>query len=526
MGQCTRLFGGALLGVLSVTAPAIAAGPGDSAEVGEHTPSAAYIWMNILLEAAARDVERIGARPSILSRQMALPATAMYDAWAAYDETAVATLHGGALRRPPAERTATNRETAIAYAAYRLLVDQLPYQADYLRDEMELMGYDPADQTLDTASPVGIGNTVARELIAFRHSDGANQYGDEAGSNGEPYSDYTMYRPVNPVDRVIDPDRWQPLPFEDGMGGVSYPGFLTPHWYRVRPFALEDSAAFRAPPPPLVGSEQMQAEVDECIAFNASLTVDQKALVEFMRDGPRSTGQSGHWLRFAQAVSARDHYDLDQDIKLFFTVGNVAMDAFIAAWDSKRYYDTSRPWTLIRHYYGDKKIRGWAGPGKGVTSLSANNWHPYSPATFVTPPFPGYVSGHSTVSSACANALRLFTGSDRLELTEHRKAGELTEQHFSCGLMQQIDGEAPKNLTEKEKSCEVELAMDTFTAAAELAGISRVLGGYHIQADNVAGLKMGKDIAEHTWPVYQSYFDGTAPSRSVMATAAHKGVQH
>ena len=55
-----------------------------------------------------------------------------------------------------------------------------------------------------------------------------------------------------------------------------------------------------------------------------------------MRDGPRSTGQSGHWLKLAQLVSKRDHNDLDRDVKLFFTVGNVAMDAFIACWEANR----------------------------------------------------------------------------------------------------------------------------------------------------------------------------------------------
>ena len=57
-----------------------------------------------------------------------------------------------------------------------------------------------------------------------------------------------------------------------------------------------------SPPPPKVGSEQLKKEVDEVLNFNANLTPEQKAIVEFMRDGPRSTGQSGHWLKFAQAV--------------------------------------------------------------------------------------------------------------------------------------------------------------------------------------------------------------------------------
>lgn len=131
----------------------------------DHSPSAAYQWLEVMLEAAARDVERIGAQPTILSRQMAIPVTAMYDAWAAYDAKAVGTMHGGSLRRPSAERTRENKETAIAFAMYRTCVDQYPHFEDYLTEEMTKMGYDPKDTSEDLSSPVGIGNHVARTLL-------------------------------------------------------------------------------------------------------------------------------------------------------------------------------------------------------------------------------------------------------------------------------------------------------------------------------------------------------------------------
>ena len=479
-----------------------------------YQPTAAYRWLDAVLEACARDVERVGAMPTILSRQMAIPMTAMFDAWAAYDDDAVGSRFGGALRRPPAERTRENVEEAIAYAVYRTAVDQLPHHVEYLTDRLRGMGYDPAVTTLDPSQPAGIGNLVAKVLLEWRRDDGANQHGDEPGSDGTPYGDYTMYRPVNPPDRIFDPDRWQPIPFDDGQGGKVVFGFLTPHWYRVTPFALESADRFRPGPPPLVGSERLLTEVDECIEMNASLDPEQKAIVEFMRDGPRSTGQSGHWLKFAQAVAVRDRHDLDQDVKLFFTIANVAFDAFIAAWDSKRYYDSSRPWTLVRHYYAGQEIQGWAGPGQGVMTIPAEEWHPYSPSTFVTPPFPGYVSGHSCVSGACAKALELFTGSDRCGLSEPRRAGELTEAGFSCREMQQLDGRPlAEILGDRHASCDVTLALPTFTEVADMAGISRVLGGYHIQADNVEGLALGRKVATATWRVYESYFAGTAEVR-------------
>ncbi|MEA2164510.1 MAG: hypothetical protein QOK37_2637 [Thermoanaerobaculia bacterium] len=470
-----------------------------------YKPSAAYEWLDISLEATAREVDRHGARPTIISRTLAVALTAMYDAWAAYDDKAVGTRLGATLRRPASERTQANKEKAIAYATYRALVDVYPEDKSWIDEQMRARGFDPGYASMDRTTPQGIGNVAAAAVCAYRHHDGANQLGDEVGSSGVPYSDYTYYAPVNTPEKVTDPNRWQPIPFVNPKGGMISPGFLTPQWYRVKTFALDRSDQFRPPPPPQVDSERLRKEVDENIAMNSGLTPEQKATVEFMRDGPRSTGQSGHWLKFAQLVSKRDHNDLDRDVKLFFSVANVAMDAFIACWEAKRFYDTSRPWTLVRYYYAGKTVDGWAGPGKGVVKLPAEEWHPYSPFTFVTPPFPGYVSGHSTVSGACAKTLELFTGSDYFGEVEKRKAGSLTEADADCFVIQGRDG-----IKATAVNCDVELKLPTFTATADMAGISRVMGGYHVQADNVEGLALGRKIAQFEWPRLRAYFDGTA----------------
>jgi hypothetical protein len=473
-------------------------------------PSIAYRWVNVLLEATARDIERVHApRPTIISRQMAIPLTAMYDAWAAYDAVAVGTRLGGTLRRPPDERTPARKAEALSYAMYRGLLGVFGEDKPWLDQQMRAFGYDPDDASTDVTTPRGIGNVAAAAVLAFRRHDGANQFGDEPGSNGKPYSDYTFYEPRNPVDRVVDPDRWQQIPFDDGKGGVVRPSFLTPHWYRVKPLALERGDQFRSPPPPRVGSPELRTEVAEVIAFNGSLSLEQKAIVEFMRDGPRSTGQSGHWLLFAQDVSRRDRLDLDRDVKLFFAVGNAALDAFIAAWDVKRFYDSARPYSLVRfvaQLFGNESVIGYLGPGKGFGPIPATQWHPYSPGTFVTPPFPGYVSGHSTVSAACAKTLELFTGSDRFGSFFRFRAGSATEPDATAAQMQAVDGKPAGGLD----SADVVLMMPTFSATAEMAGLSRVMGGYHIQSDNREGLKMGRAVAEYGWRKYQAYFAGTA----------------
>lgn len=474
-------------------------------------PNAAYRWMHIMQEASGRATDRYGARPTIISRDMHLGVTAMFDAWAAYDDKAVGTRLGGTLRRPPGERTLANKEKAIAYAMYRVLVAVYPEDRAWIDGEFRREGHDPSDATLEVTKPQGIGNRAAAALLDYRRHDGANQYGDEPGSPADhkPYSDYTYYEPKNPVDRIVDPDRWQPLPFDLGNDKVIYPGFLTPQWYRVKPFAIERADQFRPPPPPKVGSPELARDVAQLIEANANLSLEQKAIVELMRDGPRSTGQSGHWLRFAADVSRRDHHTLDQDIKLFFAVANVVFDAFISCWDTKRAYDSSRPWTLVRHYYAGKQITGYRGACRGSGAIAAEQWHPYSPASFVTPPFPGYTSGHATASGAASRILERFTGSDRFEVIAVRQAGELTETACTVAQMQARDNK-PAALPNQR---EVRLKLATFSATAEMAAVSRMLGGYHIATDNDVGLRVGRQIADHVWPKYQAYFDGTAVVR-------------
>jgi len=518
MTKTSRPRKGAALALATGMAFAAAPGVADATSVPAHEgavihkaehpdPSAAYRWVDVLLEASGRDAVRYEPRPTILSRTMAIVLTAMYDAWAAYDEKAVGTRLGGDLRRPAAERTRANKEQAIAHAAYRALLFVYPEDEKWIRSAMRRQGYDPDETSIDVETPEGVGNVAAAALIEHRRHDGANQLGDEIGGDGSPYADYTYYRPRNSPDHVVDPLHWMPIPASDGKGGETRPGFLTAQWYRVKPFALERSDQFRAPEPPAWGSRRFKDEVAEVIAVNGELTLEQKAIVEFMREGPRSTGQSGHWLQFAQDLSRRDGYGLDDDVKLFFAVSNVVMDAFIACWDSKRHYDTGRPYWWARWLYPGKTLRAWRGPGQGVGDVPAERWHPYSPAIFPTPPFPGYTSGHATASGAASKLLELISGTDRFEAVEIMQVGDLTgEGAFTPAQMQAVDGKPAEDAPDTK---EIRIGMPTWTATAEMAAMSRLWGGYHIRADNDEGLAMGRRIAVYSWPKYQAYFDGS-----------------
>jgi hypothetical protein len=445
-----------------------------------------YRWAKVALYATANNTDAFNPRPTVTSRYLGLIFISAFDAWSRYDDNAIPVYFTDVDRRPADDRTLRNKEIAVSYAFYRALSTYYYSDTAYFRSYMQSLGLDPDDDSTDPSSPSGVGNLAAQAVIAARRLDGSNQYGDEPGSNGTPYDDYTHYQPVNTPDVNVDIDRWQPKYFSDGKGGRFAPKCLTPHWPNVQPVALASADQLRPPAPPKTGSEQMAKEVQELIDLQANLTNEQKALVEFMRDGPRSVQQAGHWLIFAQNISVRDSHTLDEDMKMYFLNQVAAMDAFIAAWDAKMYYDNARPYALVHHYYKGNTIRGWANPEKGICEFPGEAWRPYSPDNFLCPPFPAYVSGHSCVSGACSKVLELYKGSDAFGEEVKLVPGALTELPENCGDT-------------------ITLRLPTLTETAELAGISRVLGGYHVQTDNIEGLRLGRNVAMVVWDFYKKH---------------------
>ncbi|WP_276370729.1 vanadium-dependent haloperoxidase [Chryseolinea sp. H1M3-3] len=442
----------------------------------------AYKWGKISLECTANDTENFRPRPTVTSRILALIWISVFDAWSRYDEKATPLYLTSIERRPPVEHTLQNKEIAISYAAYRAMQHYYFSDSTLLRKKMIEFGLDPDDNSEDPSTAIGIGNLAAKTVIASRSFDGSNQKDTTSNSNAAAYSDYTGYTPVNNADHLKEIGKWQPKYFSDGKGGKFAPGCLTPHWGKVTPVALASASQYRPGPPPAVGSQTLADEIKEVVELQANLSDEQKALVEFMRDGPKSVQQAGHWFIFAQNVSVRDNHSLDDDVKMYFLIEVAAMDAFIAAWDAKMHYDFARPYALVHDYYKGQLIKGWGGPDVGMVEMKGSDWRPYSPDTFLCPPFPSYVSGHSCVSAACSEALRLFTGNDQFGEEVKIVPGLLTE---------------PENIGDT-----VVLKFPTFTETANMAGLSRVLGGYHIRSDNVEGLNLGRKVASAVWKKY------------------------
>lgn len=429
----------------------------------------------------------------MVARALAIVHTAMYDAWAAYDEVAIGTRLGGSLRRPSSEHSPDNKVEAVSFAAYRALVDLFPDQQTRFDARMASLGLDPSNATGDVTTPAGVGNIAAAALLGFRHQDGSNQDGT-LGPTGLPYSDYTGYVPINAPDAVEDPNRWQPLRHRNRSGTALIEQVcLGAHWHHVVPFALASADQFRPPPPRRFPDGRYRQQAEELIRLSATLGDREKVIAEYWADGPMTVLPPGHFNLFAQYVSLRDGHTLDQDVQLFFILTNAVFDAGIAAWDAKNHYDYVRPVTAIRFLKKGRKIRAWAGPGLGTRVIDGEEWRPYQPDWFPTPPFSEYVSGHSTFSAAAAEILKRFTASDHFGASVTITQGDL-----------QVEPGVP--------SRPVTLAWATFSAAADEAGLSRRYGGIHFEDGDLAGRGLGRAVGALVWHKARTYILGTAGS--------------
>lgn len=416
------------------------------------------VWNNVALEA----VRQTTFAPPMTARALSIMHTGIFDAWAAYDPVAIGTQLGDTLQRPEQENTLANKNEAISYAAYLTLADLFPTQISLFDQVMTSLGYDPQN-TSSTAA--GIGNLSAQALLNFRHNDGSNQLGT-LNPSGQTYSqplldlNYTAYTPVNTPDTIIDPDRWQPLRLPNG----SVQQFLVPHWGSVTPFALSTGSQLRPTQKPISyqsDPDGFKAQAQEIYDISKNITDEQKAIARYWADGPTTETPPGHWNLLAQYISERDNHDLDEDVKMFFALDTALFDASIAAWDIKRAFDYVRPQTAIN-------------------SLIDPTWKPY----INTPPFPEYVSGHSTFSAAAAEILKQFTGSDR----------------FGYSYTDSATG--------------IALSWNSFSEASSQAGMSRLYAGIHFMDGNVIGSSLGQQVAEVNWAKTQSYISGKSVPES------------
>jgi PAP2 superfamily len=499
---------------VTTTGPARAAAgpltwPIDQWGTPQPTDDAVLKWDEQLLSAIRANPGLTG--PTVASRAFGVLFTAMYDAWAAYDPVAKVTQNAGPSQQTTGD-TEANKTEAISYAADRTLNDLFPPSqfpscspattpcrfpaATYQIPDVLLtqQGFDPTNTTpaspTDTAAtPAAVGNLAAKAVTDFRHNDGSNQL------NG--YADTTGYQPVNTWNQVNDRWRWQPLcvptppPGATSCSGTIQKA-LGPQWGKVIPFSAPMTMYYTPGPPKNPDGSYSTSDITQALQDTSNLTDFQKVTAEYWADGPGTGFPPGHWMLFAEALSRKNNFSLDTDVKLFFTLGNALMDSGIACWYYKYKYDFVRPITAIHVQYYNQYVTSWLGPNKGYGLVLGQNWIPYQALSVVTPPFPEYPSGHSTFSAAGASILAAFTGGDTFGVTVTIPAGSSTFE----------PGTTPAQ--------PITLSFATFSDASNSSGISRRYGGIHFLSGDTGGRGLGRQVAQFVWGTAQNYIHGYA----------------
>ncbi|GGI58338.1 FG-GAP-like repeat-containing protein [Winogradskyella haliclonae] len=283
-----------------------------------------------------------------------------------------------------------------------------------------------------------------------------------------------------------------------------------------------------------------------------------RVLAEFWADGPDSETPPGHWFTILNYVNDHPQFEkrfqgqgdilkaLEWDVKAYFILGGAMHDSAIAAWSVKGWYDYIRPISAIR-YMGDEqgqssdealpnyspsgfelisglielveagdplagffgqnigkvKLYTWRGHDfindpeedvAGVGWILAEDWYPYQRPTFVTPPFAGYVSGHSTFSRAASEILTKLTG----------------DPFFPGGIGEFVAKKDEFLVFEKGPSVDVVLQWATYRDASDQTSLSRIWGGIHPPADDLPGRFIGQKVADDTFDFALPYFQSSS----------------
>jgi membrane-associated phospholipid phosphatase len=261
----------------------------------------------------------------------------------------------------------------------------------------------------DVDAGLAIGRAVGQAVLAARANDGATQ------------ASAPVTVPTGPCLWAPTAPNFRQQPVEAG-------------WGLVTPFLMSSGDQFRPPPPPACGSSDFNAQTRDVYEVSQTLTARQKAIAFYWAGGQGTETPPGMWLWIGLNETIEHDLTTMQTARVMSHTAAALADAAIAAWDTKFTYWWERPITTIRRDIDP-------------------NWHTTRDGPddhrLDTPPFPGYVSGHSTFAGAATTTLMYFFPDATTELS----------------------------------------------AYATEAALSRYYGGIHIRSDNEIGLVVGTNIA-------------------------------
>ena len=275
---------------------------------------------------------------------------------------------------------------------------------------------------------------VSKKILAYAKADRYNKI-----------SNYQRYTPSN------TPGSWYPTP----------PAFfeaVEPWFKTVRPFTLDTCNQFIPSPPVPFSTDKNSAFFKMMLTnYNDTLTEEHRSIAAFWDCNPFALQDKGHLLMGVKKISPGAHWmgitgiacakagkSFGESMMIFSNVAVGLMDGFICCWDEKYRSNRIRPETAIRKYIDTK-------------------WTPL----LQTPPFPEYLSGHSTISATSATILTHYFG-DKFNYTDS------VEVRY---------GLPARSFT-------------SFLQAAQEAAVSRFYGGIHFKDAIDNGLLQGYKVGD------------------------------
>jgi hypothetical protein len=316
-------------------------------------------WNQIALSATVTAGQ--GPLPQI--RSMAIVQVSVHDAVNAITRDYTTYLHR--IRAP----RGVSVDAAAIGAAHRALTSLFPTQVAAL-DAARASSL--ASHGLSSDDPgIAFGEAVATAVVAARSSDGA----------GQAQFPYT-------APHAGEPGVWV---------AIGDAPALLPGWGHVAPWVIGKARRFRPDAPPPLWSRRYARdynEIKEIGSLNSTTrTAEQTEIVRFWLAPP-----SPIWNGVATQIIEARGLDMSATARVLALLYLAGADASIVCWDTKYTYNFWRPIFAIRQGDNDGNRRTRGDP----------TWEPAIP----TPPFPEYISGHTTNSSAMATVLRMIFGDD------------------------------------------------------------------------------------------------------------------
>jgi hypothetical protein len=387
--------------------------------VAEDNSDVVIDWNATLLNA----VRASNTPPPVATRNMAIVHAAIFDAVNGIEGTY------NPYYVTSAGPAGASSAAAAAEAAYWTILSLYPSLKNTFDRALTASLAKIADGAAKDAG-IAYGRSVAEAILTLRSNDGSSAIVD--------------YIPGTA------PGDWRPTP------PSSAPALL-PGWGDVTPFVLAHSSQFLPGGPPALDSDAYTADYNRTKELgkldSAIRTADQTEIARFWADGGGTYTPPGHWNQIAQSLTASPGRSLVENARLFALLNFGLADAGITCWESKYTYNFWRPLTAIRE--GDND-------GNQAT-VGDPNWTPL----LVTPPFPEYVSGHSTFSGAGSTILGGLLGNN---------IGFSVSSLGTPGITR---------------------SFANFAAAADEAGSSRIYGGIHFESANRDGLTAGRALGTY-----------------------------